>query len=292
MPLSKEALHKIRRIHLKTNFLSTELFTGEYESAFKGTGMTFEEVREYAPGDDVRLIDWNVTARTGRPHLKVFRQERERTLMLMVDTSASMRFGGKDGSKRDLAAELAALFAYAAIKKNDKVGLLMFSGEVERFIPPRKGRGHVWRLIEEILSFTPRTVRTELETAAKYLLRMVKRRAICIVISDFLTADFARPLSILRGRHDVVALHIRDRLEDDWPDLGLVPVEDAESGERQWIDTASGRFKRAFPSLAAARVDELKQSLGGKRIDLASLRVGDDYIHALMELFRRRERRR
>ena len=290
MPLSKDILKKIRRIHIKTNFMATEIFSGEYESAFKGTGMSFEEVREYVPGDDVRLIDWNVTARTGRPHLKVFRQERERSLILLVDMSASMRFGGAAGSKRDLAAEVAAVLAYAAIKSNDKVGLLLYTETVERFIPPKKGRGHIWRLIEEILTYEPVHRKTRIAVAARFLLHTVKRRAICIVISDFMEPAALQPLKILKGRHDVVCLPVADHLEKTWPDLGLLPVADMESGQWQWIDTANRAWRRASAAAYERRHADFVTTLQSYGMDVAPLTVGDAYLAPLVALFRRREK--
>lgn len=292
MPLSQDILKKIRTIHIKTNFLSTEIFTGEYESAFKGTGMAFEEVREYVPGDDVRMIDWNVTARIGRPHLKVFRQERERSMILMVDMSASMRFGGRHGSKQDLAAEVAAVLAYAAIKSNDKVGLMLFTEEVERFIPPKKGRGHIWRLIEEILTFQPTHRRTEFEAAATYLLRRIKRRSICVLISDFLHPGVLKPLQVLRGRHDIVALEVGDALEKEWLDLGLLPVVDMETGALAWTDTSRPAARQRLATAYADSRRLLHRDLKTHGIDIASLQVGQDYLHPLMALFRERERSR
>lgn len=292
MSLSKEILQKIRRIHIKTNFLSSDLFTGEYETAFRGSGMSFEEVREYVPGDEVRFIDWNVTARTGRPHLKVFREERERSLILLVDTSASMRFGGKYGAKRELAAEVAAVLAYAAIKGHDKVGLLLFSNTVECFIPPKKGRGHIWRVIEEILSFEPRGEGTEINAAATYLQKMVKRRSICVVLSDFLAANALPPLALLRGKHDIIALRVWDRAERDWPKIGLLPVMDLETKALRWFDTVSQRQVKRYSARVARDRDEFFAQFRRAGIEVAELETGKEYIHVLMELFRRRERRR
>lgn len=287
MPLSEEILQKIKRIQLKTNFLSSELFTGEYESAFKGIGMSFEEVRDYVPGDDVRLIDWNVTARTGKPHLKVFRQERERSLIITVDASASMAFG----AKRELAAEVAAVLATAAVKSHDKVGLLLFSDRVERFIPPKKGRSHVWQVIQEILSFEPEGHRTQIECAATHLRQAVKRRSICVFISDFLEPDAAAPLKVLRGRHEVVLLRVVSPLEREWPALGLVRVRDLETGGRRWVDV-SRAFTSRYRALVQAERDMFKSTFGRIGIDAVELEVGRDYVQPLMALFRRRERRR
>lgn len=292
MPLSAEIIKKIKRIHIKTNFLTSELFTGEYESAFKGAGIAFEEVREYVPGDDVRFIDWNVTARTGKPHLKLFRQEHERTLILMVDSSASMTFGGREGSKRELAAEIAAVLAYAAVKSNDKVGLLMFSETVECFIPPKKGRSHVWRVIQEMLACVPRERKTNIENAITCLRQMVKRRAICIVISDFLQNDVVKPLERLRSKHDVVALRIVDPRERDWPDLGLLPVRDLELQGTRWVNTASPRLMTAYQKFFDREHDAFITDFRRAGIDAVELQVGSDYVHSLMSLFRRRERKR
>ncbi len=290
MAIEADILKKIRRIHIKSQFLSTQLFTGEYESAFKGSGIAFEEVREYVPGDEVRAIDWNVTARIGRPHIKIFREERERQLVILLDRSASMHFGGPVESKHALAVEVAAVLAYAAVKSHDKVGLISVTDRVESFIPPKKGRAHVWRLIRDMLTFTPEHRGSSLESAVARTMQAIKRRAICVVISDFLDPNAAKPLQVLSKRHEVVALSIEDPLETHWPRLGLLPVYDLESGAHRWIDTRGDKTRIGLEIRAAQ--DETLERLRRLGIATSRIAVGSDYIHALIALFHKRETRR
>jgi uncharacterized protein (DUF58 family) len=287
----REILKKIRRLELKTRGFVEAAFAGQYRSVFKGRGMNFEEVREYQPGDEVRAIDWNVTARLGHPYIKKFTEERELTVMLLVDVSASGDFGGVELSKRELAAEVASVLAFSAIRNNDKVGLLLFSDHVELFIPPRKGRIHTLRLIREILYFDPQSRGTDVTLALDYLNRVVTRRAVAFLISDFQTSDFSRSLSITSRRHDVIALSIVDPREEALPDVGIVMLEDAETGEQVEIDTGNSSARAAYVHLVEKRRTDLERLLRKLSVDSIALRTDRDYLPALKLFFRQRERR-
>ena len=290
--LPEEVIRRIRSIHIRTNYLANDVMAGEYESAFRGRGMEFEEVREYELGDDIRSIDWNVTARMGHPYVKLYREERELTMMLLIDLSTSQRFGSGRRLKSELAAEVAAVLAYTAIKSNDKVGLIIFTDRVERFIPPKKGRGHVWRVIREILSFTPARKHTEIGVALDYLNRVVNRRSITFLISDFLTGGFEKSLKIANQKHDIVAVHLTDPREESIPALGLVELEDAETGERVVVDTSDRIFGHEFEKWSR-RVERERvgffRSLG---VDLIRIRTDKPYTETLLRFFRMREKRR
>lgn len=287
----KEILQKIRRLELKTKGLVQTAFAGQYRSVFKGRGMNFEEVREYAPGDEVRTIDWNVTARLGDPYVKKFTEERELTVMLVVDVSASGRFGSVEMSKRELAAEIASLLAFSAIRNNDKVGLLLFSDHVELFIPPKKGRTHTLRLIREILYFQPAGRGTDPAEALDYLNKIVVRRAVVFLISDFQTPDFSKALSVTARRHDLIAIDIIDPGEEELPDVGILSLEDAETGEQIEINTSDRSVRTAFAHMVDRRESELHQLLRRYRIDTITLRTDEDYLVPLRSFFRKRERR-
>ena len=291
METPKEILKKIRHIELKTRGLVQAAFAGQYRSVFKGRGMNFEEVREYQPGDEVRTIDWNVTARMGHPYVKKFTEERELTVMLVVDVSASGNYGSARLSKRELAAEVACLLAFSAIRNNDKVGLILFSDRVELFIPPKKGRLHTLRLIREILFFTPKGRGTDAAAALSYLNRVVTRRSVVFLLSDFQTADFSRELSVTSRRHDLVAIPVIDPREEELPDIGLVTLEDAETGELIDINTSDRSLRAAYSHLFYKRRDELLKNLQRKRIDTISLKTDADYLPALRTFFKNRERR-
>ena len=291
METPKEILKKIRHIELKTRGLVQAAFAGQYRSVFKGRGMNFEEVREYQPGDEVRTIDWNVTARMGHPYVKKFTEERELTVMLVVDVSASGNYGSARLSKRELAAEVACLLAFSAIRNNDKVGLILFSDRVELFIPPKKGRLHTLRLIREILFFTPKGQGTDAAAAWSYLNRVVTRRSVVFLLSDFQTADFSRELSVTSRRHDLVAIPVIDPREEELPDIGLVTLEDAETGELIDINTSDRSLRAAYSHLFYKRRDELLKNLQRKRIDTISLKTDADYLPALRTFFKNRERR-
>ncbi|GAT33456.1 hypothetical protein TSACC_21873 [Terrimicrobium sacchariphilum] len=287
----KEILKKIRRIELRTRRLVNSSFAGQYHSVFKGRGMNFEEVREYAPGDEIRSIDWNVTARMNAPYVKKFTEEREMTVMLLVDVSASGSFGSVELSKRELAAEVAAILAFSAINNNDKVGLILFSDHVELFIPPKKGRLHTLRLIREMLYFEPRGTGTNISVALDYLNKVVARRAVVFMISDFIAPDYSKPLTAASRRHDLVAMPVVDPGEETLPDIGLVTLEDAESGELIEIDTSSRETRNAYAAAEERRRKDLKKLLGSRGIDQVPLVTNEDYLIPLRSFFEQRERR-
>src|SRR5438067_5295814 len=291
METPSDILKKIRHLELRTRGLVEAAFAGQYRSVFKGRGMNFEEVREYQPGDEVRTIDWNVTARMGDPFVKKFTEERELTVMLIVDVSASGNFGSVNLSKRELAAEVASVLAFSAIRNNDKVGLILFSDDVELFIPPKKGRSHTLRLIREILFFEPQGGGTQPALALDYLTGVVTRRAVVFLISDFLAPDFSRELSVTSRRHDLIAIPVVDPREEELPDVGIVTLEDAETGEQIEINTSRNATRAAYLHLVNKRRNELLKSLRGKRIDTIPVRTDADYLPALRNFFRTRERR-
>ena len=288
---TREILRKIRRLELRTRRLVESSFAGQYQSVFKGRGMNFEEVRPYSPGDEIRAIDWNVTARTGEPYIKKFTEEREMTVMIVLDVSASGNFGSVQESKRELAAEVAAILAFSAIHNNDKVGLLLFSDRVELFIPPKKGRHHILRLIREMLYFEPNGRGTDLAGALEYMNKLITRRAVVFVISDFFTGDFTRPLTVSARRHDMVALPIVDPAEEELPDVGVILLEDPETGEQIEVDTSRRAITRNYAELSALRTKELNGMFGSRGIDMVSLRTDKDYLPVLRNFFDRRGRR-
>jgi uncharacterized protein (DUF58 family) len=287
----KEILRKIRRLELRTRRLVNSSFAGQYHSVFKGRGMNFEEVREYNPGDEIRTIDWNVTARMSAPYVKKYTEERELTVMLLVDVSASGNFGSVELSKRELAAEVAAILAFSAINNNDKVGLLLFSNEVELFIPPKKGRQHTLRLIREMLYFEPRGRGTNLAVALEYLNKVIERRAVVFIISDFLAPDYTKPFTVASRRHDVVAMPVIDPGEEALPDVGLVTFEDAETGELIEVNTSSQSVRDRFAEAEEKRRRELDKLFGSRGVDVVPLATNEDYLAALRSFFDRRERR-
>lgn len=282
---------KIRRLELKTRGLVEAAFAGQYRSVFKGRGMNFEEVREYQPGDEVRTIDWNVTARMGHPFVKKFTEERELTVMLVVDVSASGNYGSVNLSKRELSAEVACLLAFSAIRNNDKVGLILFSDEVELFIPPKKGRIHTLRLIREILYFQPHGKGTNPAEALDYLNRVVTRKSVVFFISDFQTESFSRQLTVTARHHDLIAMPILDPCEENLPDVGIVSLEDAETGEIIVVNTSNRATRKAYAESVGKQKTELQKELQRKRIDSIELRTDVDYLPSLRAFFRQRERR-
>lgn len=286
-----EILRKIRALEIKTKGLVQTVFAGDYHSVFKGRGMNFEDVREYQPGDEIRAIDWNVTARLGTAFVKKFTEERELTVVLVVDVSASGNFGSVSQSKRELAAEVACLLAFSAIRNNDKVGLLLFSDRVELFIPPKKGRSHTLRIIREILFFEPAGRGTAPALALDYLNKVVTRRAVVFFVSDFQADDFSRELSVSGRRHDFIAVHVQDQREEMLPNVGIITLEDAETGEQIEINTADRTTRARFNALAETRRAELNRTLRRNSIDAISLRTGEDYLPALRSFFKQRERR-
>lgn len=287
----KDILKKIRRIELRTRHLVNSVFAGQYHSVFKGRGMNFEEVREYAPGDEIRSIDWNVTARMNAPYIKKFTEERELTVMLLVDVSASGVFGSVELSKRELAAEVASILAFSAINNNDKVGLILFTSEVELFIPPKKGRLHTLRLIREMLYFEPKGKATNLAGALDYLNRVMSRRSVVFVVSDFMAPDFTKALTVTSRRHDLVAMPVLDPGEGEVPDVGIVTLEDAETGEQIDVDTSNRLVREKLADLNEERLRALERLLRSRRVDIVRLATDEDYLVALRTFFEQRERR-
>jgi uncharacterized protein (DUF58 family) len=290
--ISEELRHQIKQIHMATSYLVNESMAGEYASAFKGRGMEFEEVREYFPGDDIRNIDWNVTARVGRAHIKQHREERELTIFLMVDMSGSGRFGTQNKLKTEMMAEVAAVFAYLASRNNDKVGMMLFTTEVERFIPPKKGRGHVWRIIQEILTFDPEHKGTDLGMALEYAGHLLRKKTVLFLISDFLADNYEHPLALASKRHDITAIRVGDPCEEELPNLGLVELEDAETGEMRLIDTSDKRVRAYFQEQAAQQKAATQESLRRAGIQEVELSTAGSLIAPLMRYFRSRDRRR
>ena len=285
-------LKKVRKIEIKTKGLSNHIFAGEYHTAFKGTGMAFSEVREYQPGDDLRSIDWNVTARYNSPFIKVFEEEREMTVMMLIDISASGDFGTNTQFKRELATELAAVLAFSAIKNNDKVGIIFFSDTVEKFIPPKKGKGHILRIIREILTFQPKGKKTNIAEALTYLNSVIKKRSICFILSDFMSPEFENPLKIASKKHDLVGLRIYDKREEVLPNIGLIPIEDAETEKRFFLDTSSKKVRDSFRKDKLEKNQELKRLFFANGVDLIDIETGNDYVKPLMNFFKNRGKRR
>lgn len=287
----REILKRIRQIELRTSRLVNRDLAGQYHSVFKGSGMNFEEVREYAAGDEIRSIDWNVTARLGDPYVKKFKEERELAVMLVVDLSASGEFGSVSSSKRELAAEVAAVIALSGVRNGDRVGLLLFTEGVELYIPPKKGRAHVLRIIREVLYFQPVGRQTSIRTALEYLNRLLHRRAVVFLLSDFVDSDFDKALAVAARRHDLVAMVVRDPVERKLPAIGRMLLQDAETGEQVEIDTRSAAARKAYAGLAARRDKELLSLLKRNRVDAIELSTETDYVPALRQFFHRRERR-
>jgi len=296
---TREILKKVRQIEIRTRRLVDSSMGGEYHSVFKGRGMDFDEVREYVPGDEVRTIDWNVTARSGRPFVKKFTEERELTILLLVDVSASGNFGSTSQSKREMAAELASVLAFSAIHNSDKVGLILFSDQIEQYIPPKKGRRHVLRVVREILFFEPQHRGTNIVQALDFANRVIQRRAVTFLISDFQTtgdqpkalAALQRALRLTHTRHDLVAMHIQDRREHELPDVGILNIEDAETGEMIELPTSNPQVRARFAELSRRNVEALRRMLNAEAIDSLQLETGASYIPPLMQFFKTRERR-
>lgn len=289
--IPQEVMAQIRRIQIRTNRVVNDILAGQYESVFKGQGMEFHEVREYVPGDDFRMIDWNVTARTGHPHIKVLAEEREMTVMLLVDASGSGRFGSVDRFKNELAAELCAVLAFSAIKNNDKVGLIIFTGDVELYVPPAKGRKHVLRVIREVLYFEPRGKRTNIPAALHFMNGVIKRRAVTFLVSDFMASDYEAPLRIANRRHDMIAVAVTDPREEVLPDVGLVSVYDAETDRETLVDTSDKRTRTEYAKRAQQRAQERDETLRRTRVDTIHVRTDRPYTQELYRFFRMRERR-
>jgi uncharacterized protein (DUF58 family) len=283
-----DLLKKVRRIEIKTRGLSRHIFAGEYHSAFKGRGIAFSEVREYQYGDDIRSIDWNVTARFNHPYVKIFEEERELTVMLLIDVSGSGYFGTKVSYKRDIMTEVAAVLSFSAIFNNDKIGVIFFSDKVEKFIPPLKGRKHILRIIRELLDFKSESRKTNLDEPLRFLTNAIKKRCTAFIISDFLVPDFEGALRIASNKHDIVALKVFDPVEPAIPDLGLIKVEDAETGYEKWIDTSSKFTRIAYENWWVAHIDLIKGIFRRCGIDSADLRTDLDYVKPLIKLFENR----
>lgn len=289
---TKELLKKVRKIEIKTRGLSNHLFSGEYHSAFKGRGMAFNEVREYQPGDEIRTIDWNVTARFNHPYVKVFEEERELTVMILIDVSGSENFGTIIQQKQDLATELCAVLAFSAIQNNDKVGVIFFSDKIEKFIPPKKGRSHILMIIRELIDFTPENKGTNVAEALRYFTGAIKKRSTAFIISDFMSGPFDDQLKIANKKHDIIALKLYDRHEEEFPDLGLIPVVDEETGELQWINTGNKEVRNAYKKAALERNGRLKETFSKSGVDFTSIGTHESYVKPLMTLFKKRESRR
>jgi uncharacterized protein (DUF58 family) len=286
---TSEILKKVRKIEIKARGLSSNVFAGQYHSAFKGRGMAFSEVREYQYGDDVRDIDWNVTARFHRPYIKVFEEERELTVMLMIDVSGSLDFGTQRQMKRDMVTEIAATIAFSAIQNNDKIGVMFFSDRIEKYIPPKKGRKHILYIIREMLDFQPQSHRTDIKQALEFLTSVAKRRCTAFVLSDFYdTQDFLQPLQIANRKHDVVALQVYDIRAKELPNVGLIRVVDAETGYEQYIDTSSCQLRQAHERYWRNAQEKLKDTMSKSNVDLVSIATNDDYVKSLLMLFKRR----
>jgi uncharacterized protein (DUF58 family) len=286
--IPKEILKKVKRIEISTRGLVNELFSGEYHSVFKGRGMDFSEVRDYQIGDDIRSIDWNVTARTGHPFVKIFREERELTVMLLVDASGSGDFGSLDLAKGEIAVEICALLAFSAIKNNDKVGLIIFTDRVEEFIPPRKGRKHVLRVLRELLYFRPRNKGTDIAAVLEYLSRVQRRRSVTFLVSDFLGRDFSKQLRVAGRKHDLIAIRITDPREEELPRVGLLELEDAESGEHVVVNTSDPKVQALFRREVRQRQETLNRLLRGIGIDRIDIRTDHNYVQPLIRFFEQR----
>lgn len=289
--IPKEILKKIRRLEFSTRHLVNEVFGGEYHSVFKGRGMEFAEVREYLPGDDIRSIDWNVTARTGKPHVKLFDEERELTVMLLVDASASGAFGSRNRMKREVAAELSAVLAFSAINNNDKVGAIIFTDTVEKYLPPRKGRHHVLHVIRELLFHEPQSKGTDIGAAVEFMSSVVRHRAVVFLISDFLSTGFETPIKIAARRHDFITIRLYDPLEQTLPKSGLIQVHDAETGEIALIDTSSERFRTSYRDGNRQRVTSMENFFRSNKLDYLALNSTVSYVEPLEKFFKARAQR-
>lgn len=286
-----ELLKKVRKIEIKTKGLSNHIFSGEYHTAFKGKGMAFSEVREYQPGDDVRSIDWNVTARYNSPFVKVFEEEREMTVILLIDVSGSSDFGTQTQLKREVATEIAAVLSFSAINNNDKIGVLFFSDKIEKFIPPKKGKSHILRIIRELITFKSESKKTNIEVALKYFNNVIKKRAVCFILSDFMDTNFDKSLKIARNKHDIIALRIHDEREETLPNVGLIKVEDAESGQTRWMDSSNKQVRTNYNNNYREFEKDLKQTLQSSGVDHIDIKTGKDYIKPLMSFFKNRGKR-
>ena len=286
---AKELLKKVRKIEIKTRGLSQNIFAGEYHSAFKGRGMTFSEVREYQYGDDIRDIDWNVTARHNHPYVKVYEEERELTVMLLVDVSGSREFGAMGVEKKEMIAEIAATLAFSASQNNDKIGALFFSDKVEKFIPPKKGKKHILLIIRELLDFQPESRGTDLDAALRYFTDAMRKRCTMLMISDFIDShDYSKALSLARNKHDVMAIQVYDKRDSQLPNVGLMRVTDLETGYTRWIDTSSAKVRNAYGKWWYERQQSMSEVLKKSRVNFTGVATDEDYVKALMALFKNR----
>ena len=286
---TSEIIKKVRKIEIKTRGLSSNIFAGQYHSAFKGRGMAFSEVREYQFGDDVRDIDWNVTARFHRPYVKVFEEEREMTVMLMIDVSGSLDFGTQKQMKRDMVTEIAATLAFSAIQNNDKIGVIFFSDKIEKYIPPKKGRKHILYIIREMLDFKPESTRTDVKQAIEFLSSVQKRRTTAFILSDFyVRGDFQQSLQIANRKHDVVAIQVYDQRARELPDVGLMKVVDAETGYEQYVDTSSKKLRQAYNKYWLTRQAQLQETFNKSNVDSVSIATNEDFVKSLLLLFKKR----
>ena len=293
MSVENDILKRVRKIEIKTRGLSNEIFAGKYHTAFRGRGMSFSEVREYRVGDDVRDIDWNVTARSRKPHIKVYEEERELTMMLMVDVSGSRMFGSTDRLRKNVITEIAAVLAFSAAQNNDKVGCIFFSDRIEKFIPPKKGRQHILMIIRELVSFTPDGRGTALSEPLRFLSAVSKKRTTAFLLSDFMDSEadataFEEALKITGGRHDLVGIRVYDHRERQLPDVGILELEDAETGRRVWVDSSSRRVREAYAEDWMRRDQRIDTMLKQNRIDTATVATDEDYVVALIKLFKQR----
>jgi len=285
---TKELIKKVRKIEIKTKGLSNQIFSGEYHSAFKGRGMAFSEVREYAIGDEIRTIDWNVTARFNEPFVKVFEEERELTVMLLVDVSASEMFGTKNQIKRETITELCAVLAFSAVSNNDRIGMVMFSDQIEMFIPPKKGKSHILRIIRELINFEPTHTGTDISGVLKYFTKMVKKKSIAFVLSDFVATDFSDAIKIASRKHDVVALKVRDKAETELPNIGVAQFKDLETGQSKWINTSSKKTREKYKQESEEKDKALRELFRRSKTDFAEIWTDEEYIKPLMNLFENR----
>jgi len=285
---TSEILKKVRQVEIKTRGLSQNIFAGQYHTAFKGRGMAFSEVREYQPGDDVRSIDWNVTARFNHPYIKVFEEERELTVMLLIDVSGSGVFGTECNTKRQVITEIAATLAFSAIQNNDKIGVIFFSDKIEKFIAPQKGKKHILYIIRELLEFKPESKKTDISCVLQYFSNVIKKRCTAFLISDFIAPEFEKSLMIASKKHDLVALQVYDRKDRDIPDVGLLKVVDSESGKVIYVDTSNDNVRRLYNERWIQRQDSITKSFSKSGVDVVSVSTSDDYVKALIQLFRMR----
>ncbi len=290
MEETTDLLQKVRKIEIKTRGLSRNIFAGEYHSAFKGRGMAFSEVREYQFGDDIRSIDWNVTARYNHPYIKVFEEERELTVVLLIDVSGSREFGSCEKLKKNVITELSAVLSFSAIQNNDKIGVIFFSDIIEKFIPPKKGKSHILRIIRELIDFKPEHRKTDITGAIRYMTNVIKKRCTVFVISDFMdnSPELEQALSIANNKHDVVALKIYDERETELPPVGMIKMKDAETGEYTWVDSSSGRIRKTYADWWRKHMQKMDVMFKKCNIDYTSVNTNEDYVKALMTLFRKR----